>query len=72
MRRALVNRIVFKSIGTLSLLLFFSLFVFAGGPGDPPFGTIKGRITTADKKPATEVTIQIKSIKRAVLPLGSI
>src|SRR5690348_15794612 len=67
MRRALISSILFKSISTLSLFLFLSLAVTAGEPGDPPSGTIKGRITTADNKPAADVTIQVKSIKRAVL-----
>jgi iron complex outermembrane recepter protein len=67
MRSALTNRIIIKFISTSGLFLFFSLAVFAGEPGDPPSGAIKGRITTADNKPAADVTIQVKNIKRAVL-----
>jgi iron complex outermembrane receptor protein len=67
MRRALTNSLFIKSISSLGLFLFFSLSITAREPGDPPSGAIKGSITTADNKPAADVTIQVKSIKRAVL-----
>jgi iron complex outermembrane recepter protein len=63
MRRALKEQIIIRSISTLSLILF-NLLVFAG---DPPAGAIKGRITTADNRPAMDVTVQVKSLRRAVL-----
>lgn len=64
MRRAPNERIIFKSISTLTLFLFIHLLALAG---DPPSGAIKGRITTADNRPASEVTVILKSQKRAAL-----
>lgn len=64
MRRDLSVRILIKSICIANFLLLFNLLATAG---DPPSGSIKGRITTSDNRPAADVTVQIKSIKRAVL-----
>lgn len=64
MRRTRTEQAVFKSIGSLILFLSFNLPALAG---DPPAGAIRGKITTSDNKPAADVTVQVKSIKRAVL-----
>lgn len=50
----------------LALLLSTVCSVFANDP-DNEFGTIKGRVTTADGKPAASVTIVLKGTKKAVV-----
>jgi iron complex outermembrane receptor protein len=50
----------------LALLLIAVIPVLANDPDDG-FGTIKGRVTTADGKPAAAVTVQIKGIRKATV-----
>ncbi len=50
----------------LALLLIAVIPVLANDP-DNGFGTIKGRVTTADGKPAASVTVQIKGTKKATV-----
>ncbi|OQP56472.1 TonB-dependent receptor [Niastella populi] len=50
----------------LALLLIAIIPVMANDP-DNGFGTIKGRVTTADGKPAASVTVLIKGTKKATV-----
>lgn len=50
----------------LALLLIAVIPVLANDP-DNGFGTIKGRVTTADGKPAASVTVLIKGTKKATV-----
>jgi iron complex outermembrane receptor protein len=50
----------------LALLLSTVIAVFANDPDDG-FGTIKGRVTTADGQPAASVTVVLKGTKKAVV-----
>jgi iron complex outermembrane receptor protein len=54
-----------KSI-VLALLLIAFVPVLANDPDDG-FGIVKGRVTTADGKPASSVTVQLKGTKKATV-----
>ncbi|MFT4154447.1 TonB-dependent siderophore receptor [Parafilimonas sp.] len=59
---AKLNQILFKSLLSF-LLLFCSMAVSAGEPADN--GSIKGKVTTIDNKPAAAVTVMLKGTKKA-------
>ncbi|OQP59748.1 TonB-dependent receptor [Niastella vici] len=56
-----------KRIPIILALLLIALFPVLANDPDDVFGTIKGRVTTADGKPAASVTVILKGTKKAAV-----
>ena len=54
-------------ISIILALFIFSVFSVLANDPDDGFGTIKGRVTTADGKPAPAVTVILKGTKKAAV-----
>jgi iron complex outermembrane receptor protein len=61
------NKFPMKRISIILALLFIAVFSALANDPEDGFGIIKGRVTTADGKPAPAVTVILKGTKKAVV-----